>query len=73
MTDLAHVRYAPGTPYGDRWPQCHEVPEGIEFARDMVAAAANPFDAHPANECPALDLDEFGTPPLPLDSRPPDA
>ena len=71
MNEPAHVRYAPGTPYGDRWPRCHEVPEGIAFARDMVAAAANPFEAHPADECPHSDLDdldEFGTPPLPIEA-----
>ena len=51
MNEPAHVRYAPGTPYGNRWPRCHEVPEGIAFAQEMVAAAANPFDAHPASEC----------------------
>ena len=66
VTDAAHVRYAPGTKYGRLWPRCYAVPEGIEFARDMVAAAANPFEAHPADECPHPDLDEFGTPPLPL-------
>lgn len=61
MNEPAHVRYAPGTPYGDRWPRCHEVPEGIAFAQEMVAAAANPFEAHSADECPHSDY----TPPPP--------
>ena len=61
MNEPAHVRYAPGTPSGDRRPRCHEVPEGIEFAREMVAAAANPFEAHSADECPHSDY----TPPPP--------
>ena len=71
MTDAAHIRYAPGTKYGRLWPRCYAVPEGIEFAREMVAAAANPFEAHPADECPHPDLDdldEFGTPPLPIEA-----
>ncbi len=71
MTDAAHVRYAPGTKYGRLWPRCYAVPEGIEFAREMVAAAANPFEAHSADECPHSDLDdldEFGTPPLPIEA-----
>ena len=71
MTDAAHVRYAPGTKYGRLWPRCYAVPEGIEFAREMVAAAANPFEAHSADECPHSDLDdldEFGTPPLPTEA-----
>ena len=71
MTDAAHIRYAPGTKYGRLWPRCYAVPEGIEFAREMVAAAANPFEAHSADECPHSDLDdldEFGTPPLPIEA-----
>ena len=71
MTSAAHVRYAPGTKYGRLWPRCYAVPEGIEFAREMVAAAANPFEAHSADECPHSDLDdldEFGTPPLPIEA-----
>ena len=71
MTDAAHVRYAPGTKYGRLWPRCYAVPEGIEFALEMVAAAANPFEAHSADECPHSDLDdldEFGTPPLPIEA-----
>ena len=71
VTDAAHVRYAPGTKYGRLWPRCYAVPEGIEFAREMVAAAANPFEAHSADECPHSDLDdldEFGTPPLPIEA-----
>ena len=71
MTDAAHVRYAPGTKYGRLWPRCYAVPEGIEFAREMVATAANPFEAHSADECPHSDLDdldEFGTPPLPIEA-----
>ena len=71
MTSAAHVRYAPGTKYGRLWPRCYAVPEGIEFAREMVATAANPFEAHSADECPHSDLDdldEFGTPPLPIEA-----
>lgn len=71
MTSAAHVRYAPGTKYGRLWPRCYAVPEGIGFAREMVAAAANPFEAHSADECPHSDLDdldEFGTPPLPIEA-----
>ena len=43
-------------------------------AQGLYHAAANPFEAHSADECPHSDLDdldEFGTPPLPIEA--PDA
>lgn len=51
---MIHVRYARGTHLAQRYPGCSDLGDGIDV-HAFMAAAANPFEWHLADDCDEED------------------
>lgn len=55
------MRYAPGVPYPSTWVYF----DSLEEAQEIARCTPNPVVVEPVPD----DIDEYGTPPLPLDEQ----
>lgn len=59
----ARIRYAPGQAVAERWPGWTVVDMTVDEAREVARHCPNRIEVEAVT---GDDLDEFGTPPLPL-------